>query len=168
MFVNLFTLPIVRTNLVVSAKIALDTKWNSKSTMTNVLAFLIFATGIILRQVLSYTAWKYYELYLLSLAIPAVISSKDLLSVYTKLISKYKALQNSCGALLFVLSFDLGLKLIDNTWLFFRIIEKYETPLIFATSNGLIVLGAFSLLSVLTTLAHDAYAKLFLHQRKLR
>ena len=197
MYVNLFALPIVRTKLVVNAKITLDAKGHSKRTKTDALTFLLFATGMVLQRVLSYTELNTYKLYLLSLAIPAVlayilqigtsllvfsiatneinqenkmlesaISSKDLFSAYTKLISKYKALQNSCGALLFVLCFDLGLKLMSHAWITLSTFEI--TPLPFVMSNGLIVVGAFSLLSVLTTLAHDAYAGLFLHQRKLR
>ena len=38
----------------------------------------------------------------------------------------------------------------------------------FGFANGLVVVGAYLMLSTVTTMADDAYAVIFLHQQKLR
>ena len=193
---NFVALPIVRTILVVNAKIPLDAIWNSKRILT-VLGILLFGSGMVLQSVLIYTELNNYDTNLLILTIPVGVlglviqngttllvfsiavswisqdtknlekaSRYSILAASTELLSNYNAIQNSSGPLLLVLCFNFGINMSVNAWI---ALETFKTtPFIFVLSNVIIVLGAFFMLSVLTTLANNAYAGLSLYQKKLR
>ena len=94
------------------------------------------------------------------------VSSKDVLRSYARLIVKYINLHKSAGGLLFVLCSSLGMAFLTFSWIFLTSFKFFS--LFFGFANGLIVFGAFLMLSTLTTMADDAYVVIFLHQQKLR
>ena len=93
-------------------------------------------------------------------------SSKFVLRSYGRLIVKYTNLQKSAGGLLFVLCSSLGMAFLTFSYVFLNTFKVIAFS--FGFANGLIVVGAFQMLSTVTTMADDAYAVVFLHRQKLR
>ena len=188
---SLLTIPILKANLIVKGNISLKAKGLSFKIKT-VATLLIYASGcfwmyinffkhlliplqLAARGICIYCIvitqmgtgllvfniavnWVLEE----NIALDKATSSKDLISAYTRLINKYKHLKQGSGGLLFLMCFNFGVMLFAGAWL------VTTMTFIFALPYVLVALANFVLLSVLTTLADDAYEMLFLHQEKLR
>ena len=186
----LLTLPFLRVNLIVKGKISLDATWRSVDLMTAP-AMLIYFSAMIWNSVNMY----HYNQSLFDLVVSAATyliiitqigtgllifnmavnwldeennaidkasCSGDLLSAFTRLINKYRNIKDSTGGLLFFMCFSFGLSLFGSAWL------VADFPFANAMPFVLTTLANFLLLTVLTTLADNAYERLFIHQDKLR
>ena len=183
---SLLALPFLKVNLMVKGKIPLNATWRSVKLMT-VLAILISWSAMVWNNVnfllgleLALAVSTYLiivtqigtGLLIFNIAVNWVLeensaldkatSSKDLISAYTRLINKYRHLKQGSGNLLFFMCFNLGVTLFTSAWIVTILTFILSVPF------AMMALANFLLLSVLTTLADDAYEKLFLHQEKLR
>ena len=183
---SLLALPFLTANLMVKGKIPLNATWRSVNLMT--------APAILISW--SATVWSnvnFFQGLNLALSVPTSLimvtqigtgllifniavnwvleenkaleqatSSKDLISAYTRLISKYMHLKQGSGDLLFFMCFNFGVILFASAWMVTIVPFLDSLPL------ALMVLSSFLLLSVLTTVADNAYEMLFQHQEKLR
>ena len=98
--------------------------------------------------------------------IEKAVSSKIVLRAYGRLIVKYTNLQKSVGGLLLVLCGSLGMAFIAFSYGFLKTFKAVS--FFFGFANGLVVFGAYLMLSTVTTMADNAYATVHLHQQKLR
>ena len=191
---TLMALPFLRVNLMVKGKISLDATWRSVNLMMAP-AILTYFCGAVWNSVNVYLVGKgtSYDLalsvptYLIILtqkgtgllifdiavnwvleeneAIDEATSSENLLSAFTRLINKYMHLKNGSRGILFFMCFNYGLVLFGTAWMAY-FVSKYS--LLYAMPLVLITLAHILLLKVLTSLADDAYERLFIHQYKLR
>ena len=187
---SLLALPFLKVNLMIDGKISLDATGLSLNWMT-ALAFLTNLSAMVWSCVDAsvISGEKPYELALsistnliiatqigtglliFNIAVTWVLeennaidkatSSKDLLSAYSRLISKYRNLRDGSGGILFFLCFNFGLILFTAAWLA-TIFAKNSIPLVLITLTNCL------LLKDLTSLANGAYERLFLYQDKLR
>ena len=93
------------------------------------------------------------------------LSAHQLLTAYSKLVEKYTNLQRGSGGLLLLLYSTFFGMMMAHMWLGHTL---SKSSLASSTACGLVVLSAIMMLSILSTLAEEAYQSMYVHQRKLR